>query len=222
MFNRIANNQNENSLAVKFRRRRFVFLQSLLARLEGPISILDVGGSEDYWRIMGAAGSNQLSITLLNISAENITLPNTRSIVGDARNLEFGDKSFDVAYSNSVIEHVGGLTDQRKMADEVMRVGKRYFIQTPNRYFPLEPHFLFPFFQFLPVSVRVRLLQRFNLGWFPRTPDEAEAREIVESIRLLGKKEFWDLFPTARLYEEKILWMTKSFIAYGGWDGFNK
>ncbi len=221
MFNKIANNQNENSLAVKFRRRRFAFFQLLLARLEGPISILDVGGSEDYWRTMGVDGSDRISITLLNLSNQNITLPNMTSMVGDARNLEYGDKRFDVAFSNSVIEHVGGPADQRKMADEMRRVGKRYFIQTPNRYFPLEPHFLFPFFQFLPVSVRVRLLQLFNLGWFPRTPDEAEAREIVESIRLLGKKQFRDLFPTARLYEEKILWMTKSFIAYEGWDEIN-
>lgn len=218
MFDKIANNQNEYSLAVKFRKQRYAFFQSLLARLEGPISILDIGGSENYWRTMGGIGSDQFSITLLNLSVENITLPNTTSIVGDARNLEFGDKSFDVTFSNSVIEHVGGFADQRKMAEEVMRVGKRYFIQTPNKYFPIEPHFLFPFFQFLPVSARVKLLQRFNLGWYPRIPEKAKARAIVEEIQLLEKKQFKGLFPTARLYEEKILWMTKSFIAYEGWD----
>jgi hypothetical protein len=103
------------------------------------------------------------------------------------------------------------------MAEEVRRVGKRYFVQTPNRYFPLEPHFLFPFFQFLPIKVRVWLLQNFKLGWIEKTPDLQKATEIVESIRLLGKREFLSLFPHAHLYEEKVFGMTKSFVAYEGW-----
>jgi hypothetical protein len=103
------------------------------------------------------------------------------------------------------------------MANEVCRVGKCYFVQTPNKYFPLEPHFLFPFFQFLPIRFRAWLLQNFKLGWFTKTPDALEAREVVESIRLLTKKEFKAFFPNASIYEEKVLWMTKSFIAYGGW-----
>ena len=116
------------------------------------------------------------------------------------------------------VEHVGGYADQMRMANEVMRVGKRHFIQTPNRYFPLEPHFLFPFFQFFPVVFRVWLLQNFKLGWFSRTPDPATAKEIVKSIRLLGRDEFLALFPGSSLYEEKVLGVTKSFVAYGGWD----
>ena len=104
------------------------------------------------------------------------------------------------------------------MAKEVRRVGKRYFVQTPNKYFPLEPHFLFPLFQFLPINIRVLLLQNFRLGWFSKTPDQAKAREIVESIRLLDKREFISLFPNAELYEEKTFGMTKSFVAYGGWE----
>jgi hypothetical protein len=221
MFNKIADNQNESSLAVKFRRKRFAFFQSLLARLDGPISILDIGGSQNFWQTMEVDGSDRISVTLLNLSNENVSLPNMTSMVGDARNLEFGNSSFDVAFSNSVIEHVGSLADQEKMAEEIRRVGKRYFVQTPNKYFPLEPHFLFPFFQFLPISVQVSLLRQFDLGWIPRTPDGARAREIVEGIHLLEKIQFQQLFPSARLYEEKVLWMTKSFIAYEGWDEYN-
>ena len=129
------------------------------------------------------------------------------------------DASFDVVFSNSVIEHVGTYQDQIQMAKEVRRVGKRYFVQTPNKYFPLEPHFLFPLFQFLPINIRVLLLQNFKLGWFSKTPDKVKAREIVESIRLLDKREFISLFPNAELYEEKIFGMTKSFVVYGGWSG---
>jgi hypothetical protein len=104
------------------------------------------------------------------------------------------------------------------MAREVRRVGKRYFVQTPNRYFPLEPHFLFPLFQFLPLKIRTGLLQNFNLGWFAKEPDVQKARKIVESVRLLNKHEFVAMFPDASIYEEKIFGLTKSFVAYGGWN----
>jgi 2-polyprenyl-3-methyl-5-hydroxy-6-metoxy-1,4-benzoquinol methylase len=77
---------------------------------------------------------------------------------------QFRDHQFDVVYSNSVIEHVGDLDDMRRMAQEIQRVGKRYFLQTPNRYFPIEPHFVFPFFQFLPRPVQISLVQKFRLG----------------------------------------------------------
>jgi ubiquinone/menaquinone biosynthesis C-methylase UbiE len=203
---------------MQFRRRRFAFFQSLLSRLERPVRILDVGGTETYWKMMALNAVDQVFITLLNLSQNEVSLPNVTSIAGDARAILAKDASFDVVFSNSVIEHVGTYQDQIQMAKEVRRVGKRYFVQTPNKYFPLEPHFLFPLFQFLPINLRTLLLQNFRLGWFSKTPDKAEAREIVESIRLLGKREFLSLFPNAEVYEEKILGMTKSFVGYGGWS----
>ena len=218
MFKRIADNRDQGSLAVEFRRKRFAFFQSLLSRLDRPVHILDVGGTESYWRTMGLNGGEQVFITLLNLTENDVMLPNLTSISGDARNMNAADASFDVVFSNSVIEHVGDYEAQRQMAKEVQRVGKRYFVQTPNKYFPLEPHFLFPFFQFLPLNFRVWLLQNFKLGWFKKTPDALQAREIVESIRLLGKREFSTLFPRAAIYEERILGLTKSFVAYEGWD----
>ena len=218
MLKKIADNRDEKSLAVQFRRKRFAFFLSLLSQLKRPVSILDVGGAESYWKTMGMDPHDQVFVTLLNLTEDEVSLPNVKSMVGDARALHFGDSSFDVVFSNSVIEHVGEHRDQMKMANEVMRVGKRYFVQTPNRYFPIEPHFLFPMFQFLPVVVRIRLLQTFNLGWFPRTPEMIKAREIVESIRLLDSYEFLQLFPGSSLYEEKAFGMTKSFVAYAGWN----
>lgn len=145
MLKKIADNRDENSLAVQFRRKRFAFFLSLLSQLNRPVSILDVGGAESYWKTMGIDHHAQVFVTLLNLTEENVSLPNVKSIVGDARALHFGDRSFDVVFSNSVIEHVGSFQDQLQMAGEVQRVGIRYFIQTPNKSFPLEPHFLFPF-----------------------------------------------------------------------------
>jgi len=100
------------------------------------------------------------------------------------------------------------------MANEVARIGKQYYIQTPNRYFPIEPHFVFPFFQFLPISIRVWLVQNFKLGWFPKIPDYQKALLEVTSIRLLTKSEVQVLFPDAEIFEEKYFGLTKSFVAH--------
>lgn len=188
----------------------------LLEQIEHPVRVLDVGGTPRYWRqLRPPAGS--VEITVLNVSTQP-TEPGIEQLTGDARDMiELGDDEFDVVFSNSVIEHVGAAEDQRAMAAEVRRVGRRYFVQTPNRWFPLEPHFLFPGFQFLPVPVRVRLLQRFDLGHIERRPDRAEAEREVRSIRLLDAAELVALFPGARLYRERVAGATKSLMAAGGW-----
>lgn len=109
---------------------------------------------------------------------------------------------------------MGGVSDQKKMADEVMRVGKYYFIQTPNRYFPIEPHFVFPFFQFLPIQIRVWLVQKFSLGWYPKIKNPQKAMSEVNSISLLTRGELSRLFPGAKIYDEIFCGLKKSFIAY--------
>ena len=218
MLKMLADNRDTKSFAVKFRRKRFAFFKSLLAQLERPVNLLDIGGTETYWKTMGLTEDDEIHITLLNVFPSDVSLTFLKPWIGDARKIEAEDQSFDVVFSNSVIEHVGNIGDQEQMAREVRRVGKRYFVQTPNKYFPLEPHFLFPFFQFLPLGVRIWLLRNFNLGWIARTPDPTEARRIVESIRLLDRQELLAQFPNARIYEEKLLGLTKSFVAYDGWD----
>lgn len=164
--------------------------------------------------------ADDVHVTLLNIDDQPVSGPKFESVVGDARDLSrYPTHAFDVVFSNSVIEHLGpDFADQKKMADEIRRVGKRYFVQTPNRYFPIEPHFLTPGFQFLPVDVRVWLVSNFNVGWYKRIPDKAEAKREVESISLLSRGDLRRLFPDARVYEETILGLTKSFVAYGGWE----
>lgn len=219
MLRRLANNQDRRSLAMRFRRQRFALFLSLLSRLEKPVRILDIGGTESYWKMMEIPVDAQVFVTLLNLKEETVSLPNLKSLAGDACNLNMSNGSFDIAFSNSVIEHVGSYHDQQRMANEVRRVGKHYFVQTPNKNFPIEPHFLFPFFQFLTPGIRVWFLRNFALGWFAKTPNAKDAREIIESVHLLTRAEFVRLFPGSSLYEEKILGLTKSFIVYGGWSG---
>jgi hypothetical protein len=104
------------------------------------------------------------------------------------------------------------------MANEVQRVGKRYFVQTPNRHFPIDPHFPFPFFQFLPASTRTYLLRALPLAWVGRIKDPIKAREVAQSVNLLSEEDVRALFPGCKLHHEKVLGMTKSFIAYSGWS----
>lgn len=168
---------------------------------------------------MGFGDSPGVQIILLNLRTRGLDSRNFVSIAGDARDMrQFADGDFDIVFSNSVIEHVGCFADQRRMAEEVRRIGRRYFVQTPNRYFPIEPHFLVPMFQFLPRPVQVFLATRFALGWYRRFESEEKARRELETIRLLTLDELMALFPRAHVYEERWLGLAKSYVVYGGWS----
>lgn len=215
----LADPASTGSLATKTREKNFNIFKGLMSRLTRPLKILDIGGTQLYWEKMNFTEEKDVEIILLNISKSEANYPNFKSIAGDARDLTaFKDKEFDIVFSHSVIEHVGGFEDQQRMAKEIKRVGKSYFIQTPNFYFPMETHFLFPMFQFFPFRLKVWMISHFDLGWFPRTPDKQKAIETVNSIRLLREKELHELFPEGTLYREKLLGFTKSFIVYAGWN----
>jgi SAM-dependent methyltransferase len=181
------------------------------------VKVLDVRGSIKFWNILGLAGGDEIEFTIMNIVPADDDDERFHYLVGDARDLSrFDEGQFDIVFSNSVIEHVGGWEDQQRMAREVRRVGRRYFVQTPNRYFPIEPHFLFPGFQFLPEAVKVFLLMRFRLGWFPRAKTREEALGYAREIRLLTRREVQQLFPESRLISETFYGLTKSFMAVSG------
>jgi hypothetical protein len=217
LFASIADHRRPDSLAARLRRRRHEFFAGLLARVERPITILDVGGTVEFWRDMPVP-QGSTKIVVLNVRPQLAPGPHFETIVGDARDLrQFANGSIDVVYSNSVIEHVGSFEDQRRMAEEVRRVGKRYFVQTPNKFFPIEPHFVVPGYQFMPLDVRAFLLTRSRLGWTPREKDWQRAKEIAASVRLMTIDEVVRLFPEADLYHERFAGLTKSVVAYHGW-----
>lgn len=217
-FKRVADMREADSMITRLRRRRFQLFRSLLDTLPRPIRILDVGGTQFFWHMMEYAAGEAVDITLLNLTPPDVWRPNFHSVAGDGCDMpQFADGEFDVVFSNSVIEHVGSFAAQRRMAREIRRVGRRYFVQTPNRHFPLEPHFFFPGFQFLPLEARVWLLRHFDLGWFKKIPDYQAARREVESIRLLTRAEVRELFPSATTFEERFAGLTVSFVMYEGW-----
>ena len=213
----LVNHRQETSLAAKVRRKRFDLFLRLASAFPPPIHVLDIGGEQRFWEVMGLAGNPSFQFVILNIIEPEITFSNFRKITGDATNMhDIADGEFEIAFSNSVIEHLGTYARQDKMAQEIRRVGQSYFIQTPNKHFPIEPHFLVPFFQYFPMGLKISMVQRLNLGWYQKIPDQEKAREHILSHRLLTESEMRTLFPNGKLFKERILGLTKSFIAYGG------
>lgn len=206
------------SLARRMRTRRFGFFRELVDPLPRPLSILDVGGTQNFWETMEFVAPEVARITILNLEAPEARHGNVTTVSGNACDMPmFADGEFDVVFSNSVIEHVGDHAAQAAMAREIQRVGRRYFVQTPSLHFPIEPHFIFPWFQFLPIGARAWLLMHLNLSFGGKIADRAEAEAAARGVELLSGKAFAALFPGARIYREKVLGLTKSFTAYAGW-----
>jgi SAM-dependent methyltransferase len=137
---------------------------------------------------------------------------------GDGCQLPFADRSFDIVFSNSVIEHVGGPKAQASFAREIMRTGRGYWVQTPNRYFPIETHLLTPLVHLLPRNWRAFIVRRFTVWQWIHHPGVEEKRFYVEhfvaDIRLLSARQMQALFPDATILRERFLGFTKSLIAF--------
>ena len=216
---KLADFRRDDSLAIRVRLKRMVYFKELISSLPRPLRILDVGGTEVFWERMGLCDDKSIEVVIINLRDIETRHPNFKSVIGDARDMhQFKDGEFDVVFSNSVIEHVGGYENQKKMANEVRRIGKRYFLQTPNYYFPVEPHILFPFFQFFPLRLQVFLLCHFNLGWATKITSKERAAQLIRCCRLLKKKELKELFPGANIRKEKLMGLIMSYIADKGWD----
>lgn len=210
----LSTSNEPGSWGSKFRAKRFMFFEQAFwsaFKDKEHIQILDVGGTEEYWKDKSILNSEKVHITLLNLHAEPVSLPQLRSIAGDATDLsQFADQSFDLVFSNSVIEHLYTFDNQQKMASEIRRVGHKYFVQTPNKYFFFEPHYALPFFQFMPAPFVYFVLTKTKLSRLHRW-DPQQARSYVEEIRLLSITEMKRLFPEGKVYREKFLGMDKSF-----------
>jgi Methyltransferase domain len=203
------------SLQRRFRARRMALLARTVG-LTAEMRVLDVGGTLDIWRFAPVMPR----LVLLNQARARYEIGAGESVVlGDGASLPFADGSFDLVFSNSVIEHVGGHVEQARFASEIARVGKQYWVQTPNRYFPIEHHMWTPFVHWLPGTWQARILKRFSI-WKLTTSYDAIEREFylnhyLDSIRLLSASDLHALFPGATVLRERFLGWTKSVIACG-------
>ena len=122
------------------------------------------------------------------------------------------DGRYDLVYSNSVIEHVGGHIQRMRFAEAVHKLAERHWVQTPYRYFPIEPHWLFPGFQFLPLAVRAELSRRWPLV-HTRSQSWDEGLSAAMGVELLSRAEMAYYFPDSAPRYERIAGIVKSLIA---------
>jgi hypothetical protein len=204
--------------ANKFRQRRFQRFLSIADEIiaqRGSCRIADIGGWSAYWQHLEPLWRDRpLHITIVNIVKSPVPDDRFTALVGDARHLDqLDDLSFDLVHSNSVIEHVGLWADQRKMANEVRRLAPRYYVQTPNFWFPVEPHLRTPFIHWLPEPGRVAIVRLRSCGFYPKAGSYDEARTILDDARLLDANGMASLFPDAAIERERFAGLTKSLIA---------
>jgi len=177
-------------------------------RPSAKLRVLDLGGTPSVWRFV----PDRLSITIVNLPGETgAGMPShheLRFVEGDACDLSgFDDRSFDLVFSNSVIEHVGDEQRQAAFAQQVRRLGNRYWVQTPAKWFPIEAHTGMPLWWFYPESMRQFFLSR----WRTKLPDWSES---MAQTRVLTLERMQELFPGARFYVEAVAGIPKSYTAY--------
>lgn len=176
--------------------------------LTDETGIVDVGGTERNWHLIDTAPR----VVLVNINGREYARGQFVSKRGDGTSLEWADGFFEIAYSNSVIEHMGTLERQQAFARELRRVGKGYYVQTPYKWFPVEPHLLCLCIHWLPKPIYRRLVRWFSVwGWVDR-PSLGGVDEQLAEIRLLTVAEMRGLFPDGELVRERVFGITKSLI----------
>lgn len=180
-------------------------------RITPATRILDVGGTAFNWYLLPV----RPDVVLLNLEPEltgGIATP-FQVIAADGCELPFKDQSFDIVFCNSLIEHLPP-PRQKDLAAEIRRVGRGYFVQTPNFWFPVEPHFMAPFIHWLPSPVR-RAVVRWATpwGWITR-PNRRQAQEAVDEIHLLVAAAMRVHFPDGTVHRERVGPLTKSLISF--------
>ena len=205
-----------------FRIRRFQAFKDLLDEAlmnKERVRILDVGGSPIYWNMLDSYYDEKVEIHCLNFESEFHKYSGLRTTIelevvsGDGCDMsQYENGSFDIVHSNSVIEHVGSLQNMIKFAAETRRVGCAYYVQTPNFWFPLEPHYMVPIIHWLPDAAKIALFTNVSLGYATKVSFE-DALKRIDHTRMLSARMMQHLYPDATIHFERLLLLRKSITA---------
>jgi len=213
-------NYEKKSFFSSFRSNRSILIKQFLLKVyksKKNIKIVDLGGSEDYWiNIFGIKFLKKINAKITIINIDNLKIKKTEIfdfLKQDACNSTFDDSYFDLAFSNSVIEHVGNFKKQILFAKEHLRLAKFYYCQTPNKSFFMDPHTFVPYFFYLNKNIQIFLLKNFSLGNYQKAKNNKEAKKIIKETQMLSFNDFKYLFAEKEITIEKFLFMNKSFIA---------
>lgn len=202
---------SDRSLAERTRLRRWARFAAEFPDFD-TMNVLDLGGTTIFWE---RAPVRPKAVTVINLTAPGEGLDWVRPITGDACDapeLVKGEE-FDLVFSNSLIEHLGGHLPRLRFAEAVRSLAPRYAVQTPYRYFPVEPHWVFPGMQFLPLRARSWIAPRWPLG-HTRGWDAPQAHAEVMFTELLSLTDMRVYFPDARFVWERLAGVPKSLTAY--------
>ena len=200
--------------SVAARRKFYDRFQSAI-RPAAEDTILDVGVTPD----MSTEDSNYFerwypyteritATTIEDASGLEKFFPGLTFVRGDGNRLPFEDKQFDVAFSSAVLEHAGTSEQQRVFLAEMLRVSKRFFLTTPNRWFPMELHTFLPFLHWLPQRTHQSILRRLGQHQWATT----------ETLNLLDEQSLRALFPagvTPVISSVRSLGFRSHLLAYG-------
>lgn len=176
-------------------------------RPEPGTRVIDLGGVPGFWD----ACPVPLQVTVLNLPGWNPPRPppshhSFRLVEGDATATTFADGSFDIAFSNSVIEHVGPRERQARLAGEARRLAPLYWVQTPSFWFPIEAHSYMPFWWAYPAPLREWFLAR----WRKRLP---KWTEMVATTTFIRRSDLQRMFPDGEIWTERKAGIPKSYVA---------
>ena len=177
--------------------------------IRGGERIIDLGGVPDFWNDCPLP----LDLTVVNLPGSLVTqsantLHRFTFVEGSACGLpHMPDNSYDIAFSNSVIEHVGPVENQNAMAHEVHRLAPRYWVQTPSIWFPIEAHTHMPFWWAYPESLRQRIIAR----WREKLPDWTE---MIEGTTVIKRAALERMFPDGTIWTEYFAQFPKSYVVY--------
>ncbi|MFG2022756.1 SAM-dependent methyltransferase [Streptomyces sp. NPDC048825] len=169
---KIADPTRPGSLAHSARAKRWDELLRGFPDL-AEMHILDLGGTPAAWSAAPVRPAHVVTVNLDPYTARHADAEaGITPVVADACGLSLpahvATKRFDLVYSNSVLEHVGGHYRRQQFADTVHAHADHHWVQTPYRYFPVEPHWLFPGIQWLPFRARVAISQYWGHEHIPR------------------------------------------------------
>lgn len=202
---RLVGSDDPDSLAGRARARRWEEFAKRFPEI-GEMHVVDLGGTPRFWR---AAPVQPARVSVINLLPEVADESWIDSRAGDA--LDALEEHFDIAFSNSLIEHLP-LETRTRFAENVERSAALHWVQTPNRHFPIEPHWLFPGVQYMPRSARGWLARNWPASNFVGIPEEVVAAEVA-NIELLTAGQLAELFPGSKIWHERIGPLTKSLVA---------
>ena len=193
-------------LAARFREARMRRFAKDFA-ITDRTTIIDIGGSPWLWMLLRNITGVVPRVTIVNIeSRPGFPIPSGMQWEqGDGCRLRHADASFDIAFSNSVIEHVGSFAAQTRFANEVRRVGRAYYVQTPNFFFPIEPHVYGLGIHWIYQTAQrwhYPLMRYASLAGLSGQVAAPRAAELAQEIHLLTAAQMRGLFPDAEFVRE--------------------